>query len=109
MSHLQCSTVNFVAGSIPPPSVCINVTGLSAVYTTDAALSNLPATATATSSVSVSTTLYTGTGTGTGTSTSTSTTTAKPSDAMTIRFYDGLSSLMWLVMITSVTLVMSLL
>jgi hypothetical protein len=46
----QCSAVNFVAGSQAPPDICTNVTGLSATYTADPALSTLPATAAATAS-----------------------------------------------------------
>jgi len=46
----QCSAVNFVAGSQAPPDICMNVTGLSATYTADPALSTLPATSTPTAS-----------------------------------------------------------
>jgi hypothetical protein len=44
----QCAAVNFVAGKASSlPSACRNVTGLSANYTTDPALSTLPAAGTA--------------------------------------------------------------
>jgi hypothetical protein len=54
MSHLQCAAVNFITGSITPPSICTNVTGLSAAYTTDAALSSLFGSASATLSSATS-------------------------------------------------------
>jgi hypothetical protein len=50
MNPVQCSAVNFVAGSQAPPDICMNVTGLSATYTADPALSTLPATSTPTAS-----------------------------------------------------------
>ncbi|KAL9074327.1 MAG: hypothetical protein Q9161_002313 [Pseudevernia consocians] len=98
----QCSTVNFVAGSITPSGICKNVTGLSAAYTTDEKLSSLPATAAPTSSSATST------GPSTGTS-PTSTSTAKASDAQTIDPHGGLGMLVGLMLIGSATLVASLL
>ncbi|KUJ22026.1 uncharacterized protein LY89DRAFT_681363 [Mollisia scopiformis] len=45
----QCAAVNFVTGSSnSTPSVCTNVTGLTATYTSDAKLSSLPASSTPT-------------------------------------------------------------
>jgi len=99
----QCAAVNFVTGSIEPPSVCTNVTGLSAAYTTDAALSSLPATATSTSSATSTQAITTG-----GTS-STSTSTAKPSAATAIHSYGGFSLIMWVVMTAVATIMACLL
>ena len=88
--------MNFVAGSIAPPSVCTNVTGLTAAYTTDPSLSSIPATATATSTEATST--------ASGVITSTSTGTAKASAATVIVSYGGLSWLVWVVLVASATL-----
>jgi hypothetical protein len=49
----QCAAVIFVSGSHSPPSVCKNVTGLSASFTADPTLS-VPATATASTAGSTS-------------------------------------------------------
>lgn len=40
---VQCAAVNFVSGSQAPPSICKNVTGLLATFTSDLALATLPA------------------------------------------------------------------
>ena len=89
--------MNFVAGSIGPPSICTNVTGLSAAYTTDPNLSSLPASATATSTEATSA--------ASGMSTSSSTSTATASAAVGVVTYGGLSWLVWLFVTASATLV----
>ena len=93
----QCAAVNFVASSIAAPSICTNVTGLSAAYTTDPALSSLPATATAASTEVTSA--------ASSVSTSSSTSTAKASDSTVIVSYSELSSLVWVAVIASATLI----
>ncbi|KAF8854267.1 hypothetical protein BDZ45DRAFT_627939 [Acephala macrosclerotiorum] len=93
----QCAAVNFIAGTATTvPSVCTNVTGLSAVYTTDAALSSLPATFSSATSTS--------------TSTSTSSSTAK-SSANTIHSpsYAAFGPLIWVALVGSATLIAFLL
>lgn len=102
-SVLQCAAVNFVAGSIAPPSVCTNVTGLTAAYTSDPALSSLPASTSAASSASMTSS------TASSTSSSTSTSTPKSSDTTTVRSYSGLSLVAWVITIASVTFMACLL
>lgn len=87
----KCAAVNFVAGTIAAPSVCTNVTGLAAVYTTDAALSTLPASTTPSGSSNSAT--------GSTTTSASSTATTKASAATTVRTFEGLGALSWAGMI----------
>ena len=57
----QCAAVNFVSGSHSPPSVCKNITGLSASFTADPTLF-VPATATASTAGSTSSSAITTSG-----------------------------------------------
>jgi len=83
----QCAAVNFVTGSIMPPAVCKNVTGLTAAFTSDAALSSVPTTATASTTSS------------TASSSSSSSSTSK-SSASAIHFsYTGGYSIIWAIVV----------
>jgi hypothetical protein len=78
------------------PSACINVTGLSAEYTTDPALSTLPVAGTATA-----TTTQTTIGTASATNGGSSSTSSAASAATMIQAYEGLGSLVWLTLMGS--------
>jgi len=78
----QCAAVNFVAGNQAPPDICKNVTGLSATYTADMALSTLPATPAATAS-------------GSGASTAVSSTKSEAFSLKTAYPYGLVGSVVW--------------
>jgi hypothetical protein len=82
MNHLQCAAVNFVAGNQAPLDICKNVTGLSATYTADMALSTLLATPAATAS-------------GSGTSTAVSSTKSEAFSLKTACPYSLVGSVVW--------------
>jgi hypothetical protein len=103
---LQCSAVNFVSGSIAPnPNVCKNVTGLSATYSADPALSTLPASGTPTSGSAGATSMSMSMTSGSSTASST----AKASAAIRIMSAGEFGSVMWFVGIGSLALLASLL
>jgi len=102
----QCAAVNFVSGSIAPnPSVCKNVTGLSATYSSDMALSTLPASGTATSGSAASTSMSMSMTSGSSTASST----AKASGATQNLSVGEFGPVMWFVGIGSLALLASLL
>ncbi|KAN0067883.1 hypothetical protein V8E54_014130 [Elaphomyces granulatus] len=78
----QCAAVNFVAGNQAPLDICKNVTGLSATYTADMALSTLLATPAATAS-------------GSGTSTAVSSTKSEAFSLKTACPYSLVGSVVW--------------
>lgn len=77
------------------PGSCKNVTGLVANYTSDPALSSLPAAGTATATTTQ--TALTASATGTGSAA----TSSAASAATTIQAYEGLGSLVWLGLLVS--------
>jgi hypothetical protein len=93
---VQCAAVNFISGSQAAPSICKNVTGLSATYINDAALSTLPATGTPTATATAS-----GSGSGAPTTMTSSssiaaaTTSAAAASLTATHPYGVVGSLMW--------------
>jgi len=98
----QCAAVNFVTGTGTPPTSCKNVTGLSATYSADPALSTLPASGTAASSGSA-------TATGSSTTTTSAASTTKASGATGSLSTSELSSMLWVVGIGALAMAASLL
>ena len=88
----KCAVVNFVTGTGSTQSSCTNVTGLTASFASDNALSSIPQSAAATS------TSATGSG-GSATTTPTTSSTAKPSAANNVYPYSGFGMAAWVMVV----------
>ncbi|KAA6408269.1 MAG: expression library immunization antigen 1 [Lasallia pustulata] len=100
----QCAAVNFTTGSNPsPPESCKNATGLTAVFTSDAVFSSIPATASMTASAMASMTASataTASASGTTKATQAASSAAAKSEAVSTKLLFAVEPLHWLSMVT---------